>query len=405
MSLVDCKVELGLILAGGAGDLFILDSDTLGVLGTSELSGLSWSDVSDHTQNVQITRGRSRQGQYFEAGSASILFKNNDRLFDPLNESSIFYPAIEPRVPVRISSNGHWLFTGYVNDWDFEYDISKKDSATAYCFDAYGILSNQTLDTWIPSDQLSGLLLTLALERPEIAFRGARVISSGLSTLRSGTIAAGTNLLNYLRRIERSEMGALFIDASGAIVFRERAELPKNEYLTFADDGSGIEYQTLQNQYGDELIYNYVTANNGGTAQVKSDQNSILKFQTSSLNVLDLLNLSTTEVGSIANTLLNRFKRPKIRLTGFSVQLLGMSDANKDKVLTIELTDFCYLKKSFTEGSPSSFTQSSVITGIRHEIFPDSHKIMFTVENSADWTFLVLGEPVAGQLDSGQLIF
>ena len=383
MSLIDCKVEIGI-----------------------DDSGIVWTDISSYVQSVQINRGRSRQLDYFSSGSATIVLKNASRTFDPLNEDSPFYPDITPRCLMRISSEEEFLFTGFVNDWDLSYDIANQDIATALCSDVFTILANQQLRSFTPSTQLSGARVNTVLARSGVDFTGTKSVSTGLSTLGNYLIAANTNVLNYLRQIERSELGSLFVSANGTLVFRERGEIPSAPILEFSDDGTHIPYLSLENQFGDELLYNYVIADSpAGSEQIKSDATSIAKYQTSQLNWSDLLNNSTTQVANIAQTILSRYKDPKVRFTGFSVQILGLSSADKLSVLAAELTDFVELTKSFAEGTPSSVMQLSVISGIRHDIRPGSHVISFTVENAEAYLFLILGDAFAGRLDFGQLDF
>ena len=403
MSLPDVKVELGLNAFRFTGGNFILDSDTLGLLGQSKLSGFAWYDVSEYVQGVQTRRGRSRQLDYFQAGSASVSFYNGERLFDPLNEDSP-YQGIEPRVLIRISSRDHYIFTGYINDWDFTYDIANHDTALATCAEAFTVLANQFLSAFTPSAQLTGDRMNTVLNRSEVGYRGARDIADGRSTLGAFAVEANTNVLNYLRQIERSELGSFFCAADGTIVFKKRADYITQDFLNFTDDGSAIPYQTLDNQYGDELLFNYIrTQSPAGAEQVAQNANSITNYQTSQLAVTDLLNSSTTEVAGLGLIILAFYKDAQVRFTGLTVQLGGLSDADKDLVLGAELTDYAYVTKSFAVGTPSSFTQTSVMTGISHNINPGSHQVTFAIENAASSRFMVLGDSFFGVLDSSFL--
>jgi hypothetical protein len=406
MSLIDCKVELGVNAFGWSGGNFILDDGTLGVLGTSKLSGFSFYDVSDHVQLLRTNRGKTRQFDYFNSGSAVVTFKNADRMFDPLNQDSQFYPTLGPRVVMKITVAGHPLFYGYVNDWDLQYDVANNDIAVAYCSDAFSILSNQLLSAFTPSAQLTGARINTVLNRSEINFRGGRRISDGNSTLGAYAVAANTNCLNYLRQIERSELGSLFVSANGDLVFRERADIPESPVLLFKDDGTELPYLTLDNEYGDELLYNYVRATSpAGAEQVKSDATSISTYQVSQLVYEDLLNSSTIEVENIAQSILNQYKEPKVRFTGFSVQVLGLTEDQKEIIYNAELTDFASVTKTFAVGTPSSITQGCLITGISHDVRPGSHTVTFIVENADFSLRLVLGDSFAGRLDYSLLDF
>jgi hypothetical protein len=85
--------------------------------------------------------------------------------------------------------------------------------------------------------------------------------------------------------------------------------------------------------------------------------------------------------------------------------LNGLSDSQVDGVLGSELTDYAYLVKSFPVGTPASYTQLSILTGISHDISADSHRVTFTVENAQENLFLILGDDFAGKLDLALLNF
>jgi hypothetical protein len=404
MSLLDVKVELGLNSLGWSGGNFVMDSSTLGVLGTSRLSGFAFYDVTDRVQSVRTNRGKSRQLDYFNAGTATVVFRNDDRALDPLNTASALYPAVGPRVIMRITANEIPLFYGFVNDWDFEYDITYNDTAVAICSDAFAILANQILTAFTPSAQLSGARINTVLDRSEINYRGGRHISAGTSTLGSYAVADNTNCLNYLRQVERSEMGQLFVGADGLIIFRQRAEVPTNPVLDFSDDGSGLPYQSLTNAFGDEMLYNFIRADSpAGAEQIKSDANSIATYQISQLSYTDLLNSSTTEVANLAQTLLTQYKEPKIRFTGLSIQMLALDETDRNSVYTAELSDYLRLEKSFLTGTPLSVTQLCFLTSISHDIRPGSHTVTFGVDNADFSLELVFGDSFAGRLDFGIL--
>lgn len=406
MSLVDVKVELG-FNEGTFGDaLFTLDSATDSILGTSRLAGVTFADVSSHVMALSVSRGRSRQLDSFNAGTATVRFNNRDRAFDPTNTASPYYPSIVPRCLVRITCKDLPVFYGYVNDWDIEYDVADNDVASVSCSDAFMIMSNQTLRQFTPSVEATGTRIDNTLSRAEVDFRGGRRIDAGNSTLGGFQVDANTNVLNYLRQIEKSEPGFLFVASDGDLVFVERGTPPPAEVLTFADDGSGIPYRSLSNQFGDELLFNYVVAKSpAGAEQVKSDEESINKYQISDLSYSDLLNSSTTEVADIANSFLSMFKEPKLRFTGFSVQMLGLTDGQQDSVLGLDLTDFVYVLKSYAVGTPTSKTELAYVSGIFHDVRPGSHTINFAVESATQALFLVLGDTLVGTLDNNLLDF
>jgi hypothetical protein len=406
MSLVDVKVELGINFSGPSAGVFLLDSSSFGVLGVSKLSDLQFYDLTQYVTGVSTTRGRSRQLDYFNAGSATVTFNNRGREFDPLNESSPFYGGIQPRGYLRITAKTFPVFYGYINDWDLSYDISNNDVATVYCSDGFSILANQALTAFTTSSQFSGARINAILARSEVNYIGGREIAAGKNDLGPDDVSAGTNVLNYLRQVERSEQGELFISREGDLIFRDRLYSPTSSPVDFSDDGLSIPYQTLSNQYGDETLYNYIRLKNfAGTVATQSNSDSIGLYQVSQLAYEDLLNSSSGVLTIIAQSLLNRFKDAQVRLTGFRIQLKGLIDEEQNKVLNLELADYVSVKKSFAVGSPSSITQVSLVSGISHNISPDNHSVSFSIEPAVGTFYVVLGAEVAGRLDLGLLDF
>lgn len=405
MSLIDCKVELGISASGYQIGNFQLNSAVLGILGTNTLPDLVWYDISSEVQSVQTSRGRSRQLDYFQGATATIQMRNGSRYFDPLNTASPYYPGVEPRCLIRVSSRGKWIFVGFVTDWDLEYDVTNQDVAVAYCADAFSILANQALLVTTPLAALPGPRINTILDSSEVKYRGGRVISTGKTNLGAYEIADGTNVLNYLRQIERSELGNLYCAANGDIVFRARGEVPSNPLITFNDSGSGIPYMALENQYGDELLFNYVEVQSPASTEIVIDEISVQRYQISRLSWDDLLSSNLSTNLNIAEALLSKYGNPLLRFTGLTVQLLALSDSQKDEVLTADLTDYLYVEKTFAVGAPASHSQLSMLTGVSHDIRPGSHQVTFSIENAEKSVYLVLGNSFAGQLDLGALNF
>lgn len=405
MTVPATKVELGLTLGGISLPPFVLDSLIDGILGEDTLAGLSFFDVTQFVQSVSISRGRSNQLDYFQSGSAVVNFQNIGREFDPLNTDSPYYPEIKPRRLMRITTANLFVFYGFINDWDVEYDLAGNNTATAFCSDMFSVLANMKLAAVTPSLELSGARVNYVLNRPEVNYTGGRNVDAGVSTLGDYAISDNTNVLNYLRQVERSEQGSFFVSASGDMVFRDRAFSPADP-IVFADDNSGIAYSSLTNEYGDELLYNRVVVQSpAGSAVTKSDVQSILEFQISELVYSDLLNSDTVEVDSLGSVLLNKFANPRLRFTGISLELSGKESAAIDQVLGIELADYAILVKSFDVGLPASISQLSFVSGISHSITPGSHRVTFNIESLDQTALLILGSVFYGKLDEFALSF
>jgi hypothetical protein len=408
MSAPTIQVLVGFQTTANFGQPFQLDDSVYGLLDTGTLGGYQLVDLTSQVLSISITRGRNREMEQFNSGTASIRFKDPQRILDPLNASSPYYPYVGPRQPVQIYANGIQIYSGFVTDWDLSYDfVVNGDVNTASCSDAFTVLANQNMNQWTPTEQLSGARVDTVLNRAEVTYQGPYILKTGSSTLGAFQIAAGTNVLTYLQNVATSEQGYLFINASGSLVFLGRSyNLPVSS-LTFSDTGSGVTYSALTNAFGDELLYNYIqTQSPAGTSpEVTSDATSIALYQAQQYSKLDLLNSTTTEVAALGNYLLGRYKEPVLRFTGLGVQLAALSDANQTLVLSADISEISSVTKTFSTGTPTTVTQNVFISGISHQITPGDHRVKFTFESIDNNGYFTLDSTLFGVLDQNLLAF
>lgn len=401
------QVLVGFQTTTGFGTPFQLDDAVFGVLDTSTLGGLAFADLTEIVQSVNIKRGRNRQLDQFNSGTAQVLFWNEARLLDPLNTASIFYPFVLPRCPIVILADGIPIYTGIVKDWNLDYSISNKDVMVASCADAFTVLANQQLDAFTPSVETTSARINTVLDRPEILYQGPRAIGTGSSTLGAYAVTEGQNVLNYLQLVNTSEQGYLYIAADGTLTFKGRTEvLNPVANAIFNTDGTGLPMQTLVNQFGDELLYNYIsTQSPAGAVQIASSSTSISLYQAQQYSLLDLLNNSTTEVAGIANYLLGKYQNPILRFTGLSTELAALTQTQSDICLSLDLTDIATVTKTYDVGTPTTETQTLIVSGVEHRIRPGSHVINYTFESTDGNAYFTLDDAIFGVLDQNLLAF
>jgi hypothetical protein len=404
------QVMVGFQSTTGFGTPFLLNDAFYGVLDTAgrgTLGGVTMVDLTYLVESVNITRGRSRQLDQFNAGTATIAFDNASQILNPSNTSSPYYPFVLPRCPVQILANGVPIYTGLVTDWNLDYDISNEDIMYASCADQFTVLANQSLNAVTPSVEASGARINTVLSYSEINYQGARSIDTGSSTLGAYAIAQDTNVLNYLQLVNTSEQGYLFMSANGTLTFKGRSSvLNPVAGATFNTDGTGLPYQTLVNQYGDELLYNYiVTQSPAGAKQTTSNAQSIALYQAQQYALMDLLNSTTTEVAGLGNYLLGKYQNPVLRFTGLSTQMAALSTANQNIILGLDMTSICTVVKNFVVGTPATETQTLIVSGISHNITPGSHIVSYTFESTDGNQYLTLNDAIFGTLDNNLLSF
>lgn len=404
------QVLVGFQSTTGFGTPFLLNDAFYGVLNTTgrgTLGGVTMVDLTSIVESVNITRGRSRQLDQFNAGTATIAFNNKTQVLNPTNTSSPYYPFVLPRCPVQVLANGVPIYTGLVTDWNLDYDISNQDMMYASCADQFTVLANQALNAVTPSAEASGTRINTVLSYSEINYQGARAIDTGSSTLGAYAIAQDTNVLNYLQLINTSEQGYLFMSANGTLTFKGRSSvLNPVAGATFNTDGTGLPMQTLVNQYGDELLYNYiVTQSPAGAKQTASNATSIALYQSQQYALMDLLNSTTTEVAGLGNYLLGKYQNPVLRFTGLSTQMAALSATKQNIILGLDMTSICTVVKNFVVGTPATETQTLIVSGISHNITPGSHIVSYTFESTDGNQYLTLNDAIFGTLDNNLLSF
>jgi hypothetical protein len=404
------QVLVGFQSTTGFGTPFMLDDAFYGVLDTAgrgTLGGVTFVDLTSLVENVSITRGRSRQLDQFNAGTAVIAFDNASQVLNPSNTASPYYPFVLPRCPVQILANGIPIYTGLITDWNLDYDIANQDMMYASCSDQFTVLANQQLNAVATTVQATGARINTVLDLPEINYQGARAIDTGSSTLGAFNIAQDENCLNYLQLINTSEQGYLFMSANGTLTFKGRSSvLNPVAGATFNTDGTGIRYQSLVNQFGDELLYNFITTkSDAGSLQTTSDANSIALYQAQQYSLTNLLNSTVAEVAGLGNYLLGKYKNPVLRFTGLSTEMSALSATDQDIVLNLDMTSICTVVKNFVVGTPATETQTLIVSGISHNITPSSHIVSYTFESTDGNQYLTLNDGIFGTLDNNLLSF
>ena len=188
-------------------------------------------DVTQYVQNVSLNRGINRNLDDFSAGSVSVTFVNNNRVFDPLNTSSPLwygaggYTLVQPAGRIRISSNGVRRFTGFVQDWDFAYEDSGFDAtASLTALDMMYRVSNAQFTggtAWqveSTSDRIKTVMNYNGFAALE--YGGVR---GGQTLLGYDANQPGDNVLSYLQNVARSEPADFYSNASAVMQLKDRS--------------------------------------------------------------------------------------------------------------------------------------------------------------------------------------
>ena len=188
-------------------------------------------DVTQYVQSISIGRGINRNLDDFSAGSVSVTFVNNNRVFDPLNTSSpLWYSAggytiVQPAGRIRISSNGVRRFTGFVQDWDFTYNDAGFDGqATVMALDMMYRVSNAVFTggtAW--QVESTGERIKTVMNYNGFSASEYAGVRGGQTLLGYDVNDAGDNVLSYLQNVARSEPADFYSNASAVMQLKDRS--------------------------------------------------------------------------------------------------------------------------------------------------------------------------------------
>lgn len=401
---------------------FTLNDPILGLLdGTGVLDGnLEGIDVTEWVQEVSFTRGRNNELDAFEAGVAYIKLLNNDRRFDPINESSPYWDAttnrsgVQPRRRVTISSDGELLFVGAITDIAIDYD-GDLSTASFTCSDDFVLLSNTTIETsFTPPVEISGTRIASILDLPEVGFPADdRNIATGGQDMGAYEVTAGTNVLQYLQKVAQSDQAFLFMSRDGLLTYTDPLESiwyydVQADFTDFQDPlpiGS-IAYTSIRTITDQTYLYNKViTSITGGADNVADDTDSQDAFGISTLSLTDLLLDQNSEAVTVAETLLEKYALPLYRFDDLTFVINGMSTANRQSLCQLDLVDGVRVTRTFAVGTPATVEGYYQVEQVQHTITPNSHSVTIRLGDLKTVIYpFTLSDPTYGTLDSGNAL-
>lgn len=404
MAVPETQVFIGFDLSASGDYYFTLNDPVEGILNSDYVLGGGdiLVDVTQYVQSISINRGKSRELDRFAAGNATIVLHNDTRIFDPFYADGPYFGQILPRKQVVITSNGVRQFTGFIDDWDLSYDLGRKSYASISCADAFLQLSSAQLTGFTNTAQQSGQRIEAILNRPEVAWsQFARNIATGKQALQADVVEINTNVLQYLQDVETTESGALFINKSGAITFKDRTSNvpPVADTLIFADDGraQSVPYTQIQVIYGSELLHNRIVATReGGSPQIVNNVASQAIYGIQTLSIDGLLTDDDTDVRILATYLANRYSKPELRFSNLTVTLHDKPISDQLELLGVEINDV--LRIVFTpNGLGDPIDDYGLVTGIQHDIGIDAHYVTFEFGFAQDIP-IILNNAIYGRL-------
>ena len=424
-------IEVGIALGVGSDMDFILDDPIRGVLDSAFTLGTGYTDVTSAAFRCSVSRGRfSELTRPIEAGNIVVNLNNEDRAFDPSHIASPYVSNLLPGRGVQIKAAGKTIVTGYVEDWNLEYDVSGRSVAMCMATDALGVLAAGEFDQWTSTKLTSGAKLSDICNRAEIDWPAAlRDFDEGVEGLQADTVSWGSNALNYAQLVAQSELGYLFASSDGVLTFRDRLIGSSPSSVSFSDDGGTFEsiltdangdplldgfgerltaavdtiaYERISSTVGSERLYSRVGVDReGGIKQTATvaDPSAwrALYGPLRSLSVTTTLLATDAQSLALAEYLLSLYDAPRYMVSDIAVELATLSVSQQESVLALDIASV--IDVTYTpNGVGDPIMQTLVVQGIRHDIAPMTHTVTLSMI-PAPVQFFRLDSAIYGVLD------
>lgn len=446
MNLPTLIAEVGFAAGPSTGTVFLLDDEARGLLGTNTLAGgTELADISEDLRTLSCQRGSSRiEGPIvrYEAGTSTALLRNDDRQYDPTNLSGPYVAAGASEVtPMRIVRyRAVWdgvvydLWRGFADSWQLSY--AKKGNyseAVLSSTDGFKVLSNneRVAVSAVGGSEDAGARVARILDSADWD-SDQRDISDGDATLQSTTLSGSA--LTELFLVSDTELGELYINGAGEVVFRNRnavltEERSNTSQTTFSDDRTAfsveyvdeytdeysdtygvytevpeLPYDDIVLEYDDTQLINVARiARTGGTQQEAEDTASVASYLTHTYERTDLLMESDTIALEHARFIVFHAKDPELRFAQIVIDPQRDPDNLFPQVLGREIGDRITVKMAPDSGD--AIVREVFIRGIAHDITRTTWKTTWTLQSATKYAFFVLDNDTLGTLDENALAY
>lgn len=342
-------------------------------------------DLTSQTIQINIRRGRDLTQDRFNAGACTVRLVDPNGDWNPQNPSSPYFGLLQPlrKLVITGTYNGtpYPLFAGYTLSYAYSYPKNEEFGyVDITCTDAFTLFNKSAITTitGATAGQTTGTRINKILD--EIGFPGSqRSIDTGDTTVQAdpGTLRT---VLQALQDVEFTEYGAVYVDARGDVVFRERTDAVETlaGTPTVFDQTTGITYKDLKFAFDDKLIFNVANFKRvGGTMQTASDQTSIDTYFPHAITKENLLHETDAATLDLAKTYVANRSVTDIRIDSMTLDLTTPNyGAGIQAALGLDF--FAPVEITNVQPGGSTITKTLQVFGVQHQITPRSWLTTFT---------------------------
>lgn len=360
----------------GVDSLFVAEATSDGAIPSSFLNkppaADRWTRVTYTATVASMNQLRGIQIQVWTNGSHA-------------NGSTLAYvdgiQVVEGNRPERFTMNRMRfpLFRGFVDWWNVMWSMDNGPNwseTVTPCSDAFKFLANYSripLDNPVGAGEDTGQRVHRILDQVGWP-TDERDVDAGDSVLQ-GTTHDG-DALGELQQAVESELGELYMDASGRVTFRRRNAILETERSTvpqwvFGDDTDNpqeLPWADLVVSYDDTQLYNLVEeARVGGEAQTVQSAPSRARNLTRPFSRSDLLLTTDSEVLAHANMILAMSKDPELRFDSLVINAYKDPYRLFPAILSIRIGDRLRIHRR-PPGGGLVIVRDVIVRGIAHDV-------------------------------------
>jgi hypothetical protein len=388
-------------------------------------------DISANAFSLTIQRGRSDYTQPFDAGRASVTFRNLNGDLDPDNPSSPFADSLFVGAWFKIIANYSgavegWridpdarpLFVGLVTGFIVSHDVSGESSVTITAVDTLSLFAQRSIPAgtvYVEQSTSARAVEVIEPILPAIVNPFAVVPgwagymfanSDGQSICAAETLADDINALDYMRLIATTEQGEFFARNQGGPFLSDRYWVLRPPILTFTDTTGGSNYQEIERVSSWAQLYNRLQANRTGGSEITRTKTSTVSplNQVRFLNLGEVLLRGDDEVTDLLDYALVRFTSPIPRIDLLTTYLDDKSGSEQLALMALELTDTVTV--NYTPPGIPQLTLPGYVQSISHNYTVGGPwRLTFGFAPRDVASYLVLDDATLGKLDQNALAF
>jgi hypothetical protein len=384
------------------------------VLGVSLLGGPDlmlasapavWDAVpGDVIRSISTRRGRTREDQAMQPGTATIVLDNLDGDFDPDNPASSYmwagYSLLTRGLGVRVratwSATDYSLFTGTIED--VVPDQSLDPVATITCVDGLGWLGSQPLDAIASSFSGDTSSARAARILDTVGWSASARSLTGTRQMQPTTYNA--TALALVEQCAAAEGGRIYADRDGTLALLPyESTFTTTQRLTLSDTrlADTVEYDTLKTSPGGSYMANDVTLTmtTGSTVTVTNAE-SVTRFGSYPKNVTAPL-LNTGEATAVAQSIADRFAFPQARVDHVEFDALNYGTL-WPSIVQADLAERVSVIRNMVDGR--SRTYGCVIESVNHDLGTAGWRVSMDLSPGASSVYFIVNSSLLGGTDS-----